>query len=596
MRLRSHKRTSRKDTEAPTVKAAGVLDIIKNNKALTALVVGGGALPFLSQAVRGSGNKMPDEEMAQIKDIFQKKYNLGKDFKLNVGDHASGFDPTTNSANVSPDVTPGELGHELGHAANYSAGDESLPAKLNRGATKQTYLWSHLAPIIGAAAGAGAGPLGADTSRLQSAGRGFGIGGLLPNVGRLAEEVRANVRGYKTLYENDKKPSFRDHLSSILDVGSYAAPVAVSALLAARGLKTGADKIPGGLADKKKPSDFNQEALRKGVKVETEHTSDHGIATEIAMDHLTEDPKYYVKLEKVEKKASLLDRIKIAARWAEEMAAGKLSPDSIERLKQSPDIGTRQIGKNPIGEGVEKIVHPAFGGGGLGDLVTKRIHTEVTPELTKKYLDIANKYPDLINAPVGKPHQGGKGWFERPLKPMTPFEDFDFRYTDYPRGIFPPARQPVTKLNPPVEEKFQAKLQAAGGKRIGNKIYAPGYAKNPTVEMPGGEQLFDLHGGNIGLTPEGDPKIMDFIPGREGEQRSRYTPTPVREKAKKVKAKPAQAAPKKLSPATEDMTGLTSAQLKGNLGDKAQAMKKIIPRKIKQVPAAAKKLFARFKR
>jgi len=64
------------------------------------------------------------------------------------------------------------------------------------------------------------------------------------------------------------------------------------------------DKIPGGLADKKSPSDFNQKDLKRGIKVELEHTSDRDIAQEIAMDHLTEDSKYYQKLEKMEKRQS----------------------------------------------------------------------------------------------------------------------------------------------------------------------------------------------------------------------------------------------------------------------------------------------------
>lgn len=60
------------------------------------------------------------------------------------------------------------------------------------------------------------------------------------------------------------------------------------------------DQLPGGLADKKEPSDFDPEQLRKGIKVEMEHTDDRAKAEEIAMDHLTEDAKYYDKLEKVE--------------------------------------------------------------------------------------------------------------------------------------------------------------------------------------------------------------------------------------------------------------------------------------------------------
>ena len=64
------------------------------------------------------------------------------------------------------------------------------------------------------------------------------------------------------------------------------------------------DIIPGGLADKKKPGDFDPAALSKGIKVEREHTNDDRIAQEIAMDHLTEDPQYYDKLEKMEKGSS----------------------------------------------------------------------------------------------------------------------------------------------------------------------------------------------------------------------------------------------------------------------------------------------------
>lgn len=61
------------------------------------------------------------------------------------------------------------------------------------------------------------------------------------------------------------------------------------------------DKIPGGLAEGKKPSDFPKLRIKQGKKVEMEHTSDPKIAEEIAMDHLTEDPKYYDKLKTIEK-------------------------------------------------------------------------------------------------------------------------------------------------------------------------------------------------------------------------------------------------------------------------------------------------------
>lgn len=43
-------------------------------------------------------------------------------------------------------------------------------------------------------------------------------------------------------------------------------------------------------------------ALRKGVKVEHEHTTKIEVARRIALAHLAEDPKYYDKLKKIEKK------------------------------------------------------------------------------------------------------------------------------------------------------------------------------------------------------------------------------------------------------------------------------------------------------
>lgn len=62
------------------------------------------------------------------------------------------------------------------------------------------------------------------------------------------------------------------------------------------------DRIPGGLADKRKPGSFDPKALAKGIRVELEHTKNPNIAREIAMDHLTEDPHYYDKLEKIERR------------------------------------------------------------------------------------------------------------------------------------------------------------------------------------------------------------------------------------------------------------------------------------------------------
>lgn len=60
------------------------------------------------------------------------------------------------------------------------------------------------------------------------------------------------------------------------------------------------DNIKGGLADEKKPKEFDKKQLQDGIKIEYEHTNDMKIAREIAMDHLTEDPDYYKKLKLME--------------------------------------------------------------------------------------------------------------------------------------------------------------------------------------------------------------------------------------------------------------------------------------------------------
>lgn len=70
------------------------------------------------------------------------------------------------------------------------------------------------------------------------------------------------------------------------------------------------NNIPGGLAQyatigdlaamHKLPLEEIIKQILKGVKVESEHTTDLDIAMEIAFDHVYEDPKYYDKLSNIE--------------------------------------------------------------------------------------------------------------------------------------------------------------------------------------------------------------------------------------------------------------------------------------------------------
>lgn len=70
------------------------------------------------------------------------------------------------------------------------------------------------------------------------------------------------------------------------------------------------DLIKGGMSDGMSLEDIAvkhkidlieiEKQFEKGLKVEKEHTSDESIASEIAKDHIFEDPNYYDKLDKME--------------------------------------------------------------------------------------------------------------------------------------------------------------------------------------------------------------------------------------------------------------------------------------------------------
>lgn len=70
------------------------------------------------------------------------------------------------------------------------------------------------------------------------------------------------------------------------------------------------ENLEGGVSDKLSMGDlakkhkvditYLRKQLERGIKTEMEHTRSKKTAKEIAMDHLSEDPKYYVKLSKIE--------------------------------------------------------------------------------------------------------------------------------------------------------------------------------------------------------------------------------------------------------------------------------------------------------
>jgi len=67
----------------------------------------------------------------------------------------------------------------------------------------------------------------------------------------------------------------------------------------------------------KRVKDFSPRALAKGTRVEMEHTEQRSVARRIAMDHLTEDPRYYDKLARMEsRRGNSRDWGQKEPRWA----------------------------------------------------------------------------------------------------------------------------------------------------------------------------------------------------------------------------------------------------------------------------------------
>jgi hypothetical protein len=97
------------------------------------------------------------------------------------------------------------------------------------------------------------------------------------------------AKGYETSAETTEGQRFRNPISR----GELKA----AANLSRAGTK---DLLPGGEADNVPDREFPRAALAKGQKHEHEHTDNDQIAKEIAKDHLSEDPRYYEKVEQIE--------------------------------------------------------------------------------------------------------------------------------------------------------------------------------------------------------------------------------------------------------------------------------------------------------
>jgi hypothetical protein len=114
--------------------------------------------------------------------------------------------------------------------------------------------------------------------------------------------------------------------------------------------------LKGGKADKLTPKEiadkFNVSTskvtsqITKGVKVESEHTDNKGKAKEIAMDHVSEFPDYYDRLEKMEKQAEKYWKTKLTE---DKKVIKKLLRENLEQasVEQQIQRQLKQMGLPP---------------------------------------------------------------------------------------------------------------------------------------------------------------------------------------------------------------------------------------------------------
>lgn len=147
------------------------------------------------------------------------------------------------------------------------------------------------------------------------------------------------------------------------------------------------DRIPGGKADKRRPSDFNKRELARGTEHEMEHTNDRRLAQEIAMDHLAEDKRYYQKLALIEPNPRRPRKLSFAGY---DFFAGP-GGTSVQR-KTIDTTKAGDYGADPLGDGRFRMV-PS------GDIVD---FEERNRRLKKEMLD--------------NPRRPPRGWFRRCMK------------------------------------------------------------------------------------------------------------------------------------------------------------------------------------
>jgi len=99
------------------------------------------------------------------------------------------------------------------------------------------------------------------------------------------------------------------------------------------------DLLAGGEADHASDTQFAKSDLAEGRKHEREHTDNDQIAKEIAKDHLSEDPRYYKKVEQIEKEsgAPIAKRLRLAKEHSDKKRYAHKNQMLREMMSEKPD-------------------------------------------------------------------------------------------------------------------------------------------------------------------------------------------------------------------------------------------------------------------
>jgi len=159
-------------------------------------------------------------------------------------------------------------------------------------------------------------------------------------------------------------------------------------------------KLPGGAGDNTPTDQIDTNQLSIGVQVEMEHTNDLGVAQEIAMDHLTEDPKYYSKL--------------VAAGLASEFkpSTGSGVGDINQSINDKSRVGNKGLQKGNMGGSIGGTSNGQVDGRNSEPIINKTIDIELEGQT----------FSSLEEAILDekKRRKSGKGKRKRKPKPTNP--------------------------------------------------------------------------------------------------------------------------------------------------------------------------------